>query len=230
MALPTDKKMKHTRVQVMEMAYNVRDCAWPADVAEYMVLIEPMLRAYAELLPDERPMAAAEPPVDADTPLIQCRTPQNEAEAQCLLRLAISMMSQLNISLRKLTHPDPSADSGSAKDPPPGATPDIMVCELGDYAVPDARQWATVIMNDQKIAECYSNEGAQLVGAALRQYHQRAATLIRSDLVININKALQDVRAPDGCSYTRTEYFKAGARACIRAVDKAVRATTGARV
>ena len=110
MASNTGKKVEHTRAQVMEMVYNVRDCAWPADVKEYMTLIEPMLRAYAELLPDEHQPALEE----------------------------------------KVT--------------------DIMVCELGDYAVPDARQWATVIMNDQKIAECYSNEGAQLVGAALRPH------------------------------------------------------------
>lgn len=39
-----------TKQAVLEMATNVRDCAWPADVAEYMVLIEPMLRAYADTL------------------------------------------------------------------------------------------------------------------------------------------------------------------------------------
>lgn len=46
---------RHTREQVLDMATNVRDCAWPADVKEYMVLIEPMLRAYAGCLafPDE---------------------------------------------------------------------------------------------------------------------------------------------------------------------------------
>lgn len=34
--------MNFTAEQVREMAVNVRDCAWPADVKEYMVLIEPM--------------------------------------------------------------------------------------------------------------------------------------------------------------------------------------------
>lgn len=32
-----------TASEVLNMATNVRDCAWPADVKEYMVLIEPML-------------------------------------------------------------------------------------------------------------------------------------------------------------------------------------------
>jgi hypothetical protein len=41
---------RHIREQVLNMATNVRDNAWPADVKEYMVLIEPMLRAYADSL------------------------------------------------------------------------------------------------------------------------------------------------------------------------------------
>lgn len=43
----------YTREQVIEMATNVRDCAWPDEVKEYMVLIEPMLRAFAATLPQK---------------------------------------------------------------------------------------------------------------------------------------------------------------------------------
>jgi len=39
-----------TSEQVCDMATNVRDCAWPADVKPYMELIEPVLRDYAALL------------------------------------------------------------------------------------------------------------------------------------------------------------------------------------
>ena len=39
--------MNDSAEKILEMATNVRDCAWPADVKPYMELIEPMLRAYA---------------------------------------------------------------------------------------------------------------------------------------------------------------------------------------
>lgn len=41
---------EYTAEQLINMAINVRDCAWPVDVKEYMELIEPMLRAYAATL------------------------------------------------------------------------------------------------------------------------------------------------------------------------------------
>ena len=50
-----------TREQVCEMATNVRDCAWPADVKPYMELIEPMLRAYAALQSIAPPQAKVHP-------------------------------------------------------------------------------------------------------------------------------------------------------------------------
>jgi len=36
----------YTDEQISDMATDVRDCAWPPDVKEYMVMIEPMLRAW----------------------------------------------------------------------------------------------------------------------------------------------------------------------------------------
>lgn len=50
--------MNFTAEQVREMAVNVRDCGWPDDVKEYMVLIEPMLTAYVDSI--ERAQAHAE--------------------------------------------------------------------------------------------------------------------------------------------------------------------------
>lgn len=47
---------------------------------------------------------------------------------------------------------------------------DVMVCKIGDYGKLDKRMWATVIYDDKKVAECYTNEDAELIGAALRAY------------------------------------------------------------
>lgn len=52
---------------------------------------------------------------------------------------------------------------------------DVMVCQIGDYAELDKRAWATVIYDDKKVAECYTNEDAELVGAALRVYSTHSA-------------------------------------------------------
>jgi len=41
---------KYTRGQVIEMTVNVRDNAWPVEVADYMALILPMLMDYAQLV------------------------------------------------------------------------------------------------------------------------------------------------------------------------------------
>jgi len=46
--------------------------------------------------------------------------------------------------------------------------PEVIVCCIGDYAALDKRQWATVIFDDKKVAECYTNEDAELIGMALR--------------------------------------------------------------
>lgn len=43
----------------------------------------------------------------------------------------------------------------------------VMVCKIGDYGLLPERKWATVIVDDRKVAECYRNEDAQRIGRAL---------------------------------------------------------------
>jgi hypothetical protein len=43
----------------------------------------------------------------------------------------------------------------------------VMVCKIGDYGELPPMRFATVIVGDRKVAECYRNEDAQRIGRAL---------------------------------------------------------------
>ncbi len=45
---------------------------------------------------------------------------------------------------------------------------EVVACVIGDYGPVDAKRMATVLYDDRKIAECYTDEDAQIVAAALR--------------------------------------------------------------
>ncbi len=47
---------------------------------------------------------------------------------------------------------------------------EIVVCKIGDYAPVDSNLMATVIFDNKKIAECYTNEDAEFVGKAIKFY------------------------------------------------------------
>lgn len=45
-----------------------------------------------------------------------------------------------------------------------------IACKIGDYVAVDAKPMATVIHDDKKIAECYTNEDAEFIANILRDY------------------------------------------------------------
>lgn len=55
------------------------------------------------------------------------------------------------------------------------STGEVMVCKVGDYG-PVKRQMATVLYDDMKVAECYTDEDAEFIGAAIRAYTSPTAS------------------------------------------------------
>lgn len=50
----------------------------------------------------------------------------------------------------------------------PGDEPPALPCSIGDYGLV-RQEMAAVLYNDKKIAECYTNDDAEFVAAAINQ-------------------------------------------------------------